>query len=245
MNEYSIVEMLQIALKRIRLILLVGILCAAVAFVYCHFIATPKYQARASVIGSNGNVAADSDSKLNTYGSDTSIQSGDLTASLSLTETYVIMLKQMPTESQLFIDRITEAGLADYYNNNSSVGISANKDTLVIDIVVVSTDSKAAREIANIYADCASDFISDYNIGMIKTLSKARVAQQTSPHTARTTLLGFLLGAIATAAIAVYIELSDRTINGEDDIKTNYDIPVLGVVPNFQSIVKGGKKHGK
>lgn len=244
MEEYSIVEMLQIALRRIKLILLVGVLCAAVAFVYCYMIATPKYQARASVIGSNGNIAADNDAQMNTYAKDTSIQSGDLTASLSLTETYAIMLKKLPTESQLFIDRITEAGLEDYYNNHSSVSIGTNDETLVIDIVVVSTDSKVAKEIANIYAECASDFIADYNIGMIKTLSKARVATKTSPRTVQTTMLAFLVGAIATAAIVIFLELSDRTINSEDDIKNNYDIPVLGVVPNFQEVAKGGKKRG-
>lgn len=244
MGEYSVVDMLRIVLKRIWLVIIVGVLCASVAFIYCSMIATPTYQARACIIGSNGNVAADMDMQVSSSAADTSIKSNDLAASLSLTDTYVIMLKKMPTESQLFIDRITEAGLADYYNKKSTVSISANKDTLVIDITVVSTDREVAKQIANIYAECSSDFIADYNIGMIKTLSKARNAVQVSPRTILTTALSCLLGVAATAVIIIYLALSDRTINGEDDIKVNYDIPVLGVVPDFQSMTKGGSSRG-
>ena len=77
---------------------------------------------------------------------------------------------------------------------------------------------------------------------MIKTLSKARDTVQVSPKTMITVALAAILGAAIVAFFVIYIELSDRTINGEEDIRANYDIPILGNVPDFQSTIKGGKK---
>lgn len=243
MTEYSILDILKIVLKRFWLVAIVGALCGAIAFMYCIMIATPTYQARASILGSNGNVAADMELDISSGTTDTSIKSSDLAASLTLTETYVQMLTKMPTESTQFVDKIKEAGLIEQFNA-ASISIAAREDTLIIDITVVSADREAARQIANIYAECSGDFITDYNIGMIKPISKARSTEQVSPHTAITTILAFMFGVIITALIVIYFAISDRTINGEDDLKAHYEIPLLGSVPDFQSTAKGAKKRG-
>lgn len=243
MTEYSIMDILKIVLKRFWLLLIVGVFCASLAFMYCVMIATPTYQARASVLGSNGNVAADMGMDIS-GATDTSIKSSDLAASLTLTETYVQMLTKMPNESTVFIDAIKKSNLLDAFNS-ASISINAREDTLIIDIVVVSDNREKAKQIANIYAECAGDFISDYNIGMIKLLSKARATEQISPRTTTTTIAAFFFGAVIVALIFIFIEFSDHTINGEDDIKAHYDVPLLGTVPDFQSISKGAKNHVK
>lgn len=239
MGEISILDIFKIIFRRIWAIIIAAVLCGAVAFVYCTMFATPTYQAKASVIGSNGNIAVDYD--VSSPSSKETIESSDLAASLALSDTYVVMLTKMPAESQEFIDKLTDEGLFDIYQN-SSVSISPREETLIIDISVVSTDRNAAQKIANIYAECSSSFVAEYNIGMIKTLSKARDTAQISPNTLKTVFLAVLLGVVIVALIAVYIDMSDKTINGEDDIRANYDIPILGSVPDFQTISKGGKK---
>lgn len=239
MGEISILDIFKIIFRRIWAIIIAAVLCGAVAFVYCTMFATPTYQAKASVIGSNGNIAVDYD--VSSPSSKETIESSDLAASLALSDTYVVMLTKMPAESQEFIDKLTDEGLFDIYQN-SSVSISPREETLIIDISVVSTDRNAAQKIANIYAECSSSFVAEYNIGMIKTLSKARDTAQISPNTLKTVFFAVLLGVVIVALIAVYIDMSDKTINGEDDIRANYDIPILGSVPDFQTISKGGKK---
>lgn len=243
MTDYSILDILKIVLKRFWLVAIVGVVCAGLAFMYCIMIATPTYQARASILGSNGNVAADMELDISSGTTDTSIKSSDLAASLTLTETYVQMLTKMPTESAEFVDAVKAAGLQAQFNE-ASISIAAREDTLIIDITVVSPNREAAKQIANLYAEYADDFISEYNIGMIKGLSKSRSTDQVSPHTAITTVLAFMFGIIITALIVIYFAISDRTINGEDDLKTHYEIPLLGSVPDFQSTAKGAKKRG-
>ncbi len=243
MSEYSILEILRIILKRVWLVATVGILCASLAFIYCVTLATPKYSASAAIIGSNGNIGADLDIDFTAGTTDTSIKSNDLAASLSLTDTYVYVLTKMPSECQEFVDRITEADLVEKFNE-SEVDIVAREDTLIIDITVISPDEDASKQVANIYSECAPDFIAEYNIGMVTSLSKARKTTQVSPRTLVSTMLAGVLGVAVTCMIIIYLAVSDKTINGEDDIKNNYDIPLLGSVPDFQSTVKGGKQHG-
>jgi capsular polysaccharide biosynthesis protein len=50
-----------------------------------------------------------------------------------------------------------------------------------------------------------------------------------------------MVGAVIAALIAIYLETSNKVISGEDDIKTNYDLSILGVVPDFHISAKGGK----
>ncbi len=239
MGDFSLIDILKIVMKRVWTVVIAAVLCGAIALVYCQMLATPTYEAKASVIGSNGSVAADLEFEVNN--GDATVESSDLAASIALTDTYVVMLTKMPTESDQFVSALTEEDLLEQYKN-SKVEITAREDTLIIDISVISTDPKAAQQIANIYAECSSDFVADYNIGMIKTLSKARDTQQVSPKTLITVALAAILGAAVVAFFVIYIELSDRTINGEEDVRANYDIPILGNVPDFQSTVKGGKK---
>jgi len=239
LGEFSIVDILKVILKRIWAVSIAAVLCGSLAFVYCTMFATPTYQAKASVLGSNGNIGSEITIGVTTGGN--TIQSGDLAASIALTETYVVMLTKMPSESQDFVNRLVEEDLLDIYKQ-SQIEITAQEDTLVIEISVISTDAKAAQSIANIYAECSSTFVEDYNIGMIKTISKARDTKQVSPRTLMTTFFAAFLGMAVVALFVVYIDLSDRTINGEEDIRANYDIPVLGMVPDFQVSSKGGKK---
>ena len=223
MGDFSLIDILKIVMKRVWAVVIAAMLCGAIALVYCQMLATPTYEAKASVIGSNGSVAADLEFEVNN--GDATVESSDLAASIALTDTYVVMLTKMPTESDQFVSALTEEDLLEQYKN-SKVEITAREDTLIIDISVISTDPKAAQQIANIYAECSSDFVADYNIGMIKTLSKARDTQQVSPKTLITVALAAILGAAVVAFFVIYIELSDRTINGEEDVRANYDIPI-------------------
>ncbi len=239
MGDFSLIDILKIVLKRVWAVIVAAVLCGSIAMVYCQMLATPTYQAKASVIGSNGNVAADYEVAVNN--GEATIESNDLAASIALTDTYVVMLTKMPTESDQFVSLLQEEDLLTQYKN-STVEITAREDTLIIDISVIGTDPKAAMQIANIYAECSANFVADYNIGMIKTLSKARDTIQVSPRTFITVALASILGAVVVALFVIYIELSDRTINGEEDVRSHYDFPILGNVPDFQSTVKGGKK---
>ena len=68
-----------------------------------------------------------------------------------------------------------------------------------------------------------------------------------SPRTVFSTVLFALLGAIISSLIIVVVSMLDKAINGEEDFKGSFDIPVLGAVPDFDtssSTTKGKKTAG-
>ena len=51
-----------------------------------------------------------------------------------------------------------------------------------------------------------------------------------------------ILGAVLVFAIAIIITVMDKTIKGENDFTANYDIPILGNIPNFKAAAREEKK---
>ena len=131
MGDFSLIDILKIVMKRVWAVVIAAVLCGAIALVYCQMLATPTYEAIASVIGSNGSVAADFEFEVNN--GEATVESGDLAASIALTDTYVKMLTKMPSESDEFVTLLTEEDLLSQYKN-STVEITAQEDTLIIDI---------------------------------------------------------------------------------------------------------------
>ena len=53
---------------------------------------------------------------------------------------------------------------------------------------------------------------------------------------------GAFLGAVFVFVIAIIINMMDKTIKGEKDFSANYDIPILGNIPNFKTAAREEKK---
>ena len=243
MVELSVMDVLKIILSRIWIVIISGILCGVIAFVYCTMIAVPTYKATAKILGSNGNVAVELDDDYTSSqvsSDDDSIKASDYSVSEALIKTYVLMLSNLPAESEEFRTRLEEENLWEIFNQ-SRYNISSNEDTLIIEISITSTSHEAAKRIANIYAETAEGFIADYNIGLTKVLAAARTHSKVFPNTFMMVAVAVMIGAVIAALIAIYLETSNKVISGEDDIKSNYELSILGVVPDFHISAKGGK----
>ena len=57
----------------------------------------------------------------------------------------------------------------------------------------------------------------------------------------RYTLIGLLIGLVLSAGIVILAHLLDNTIRTGDDLRTRFDYPILGEIPDFESAEsKGG-----
>ena len=124
MGEISLSSIVSIILHRIWLVIIVAILCAAIAFGYCNFVATPVYSAKTSILITNGGLITES------Y--EDSIQTNDLSASIYLVDTCVDILK-----SQGIYQDLSEAigGKYSFQQLKSGFSISKrNDENLFIDI---------------------------------------------------------------------------------------------------------------
>ena len=64
-----------------------------------------------------------------------------------------------------------------------------------------------------------------------------------APRKGRTLALAALLGLLLSSAYIVAMELMNRTIRTEDDVKTYLDLPVMGAIPDDESMSKAMTKQ--
>lgn len=229
--------------KRVWLIALVALLCAAAALLGTIFLITPKYQSSVMfyVYNSTSSVGEGA----------SNISSGDISASKSLVETYIVIL-----ESRTSLNEIIEYAELDYSMSEvkSMIDASSVNSTELFEVVVTGPDPEEAQIIANAIAHILPDRISEIVKGTsVQVVDYAvKPTQPSSPNRVKNTLIGFMIGAILTFGLIILRALFDNMIRTEEDIAQSSEHPVLATIPDMTAHSKGGyyydrdnKKKGK
>lgn len=234
----NIMDLVMFAWRRIWILAIVTVVFAAGAFGYCKFFLTPSYSATASILVTNGAVTTSYD---DTTGK---IASSDISASLYLAYTVVDILNT-PDIYKKVADQLGEG-----YNYQGLMGSSSVKrrseDTLFIDITFSSTDPKEAMRIANKFVEISCEYIPEFiPSARARVASTAIKASQTYPRTTMTTGAAGVVGAAIAYTVLFIIESTNRAVKGEEDFTNNFDIPLLGTVPDFEDVETGKRRKSK
>lgn len=226
MNELSLSSIISIILHRIWLVIIVAVLCAALAFGYCSFMATPVYSARTSILITNGGLI--------TENYEDSIQTNDLSASIYLVDTCVDILK-----SQGIYQDLSKVIGEKYSFQQLKGGFSITKrddENLFIDITFKSTNPEEAKLIANTFTQLCPTYMSGKLPPVtVEVMDEAYSASMVYPNTFSTTVIFGFLGAILTCVLLILLATLDQTIKSEEEFAETFDIPVLGAVPDFEN----------
>ena len=220
--------------RRAWLLLLAGILCAALAFGYAKFFVTPMYSASTKLYVNN------------TYGSDTEgFSSSQIMAAQELANSYIVILKSHPVTEE--IQRIT--GLS-YTNGQLMNMISAQAidETEIFRVTVTCSNYKHAAMIANAIADVLPGRVADIVSG--SSLRIVEYAQENpnpiSPNVPKYVLFAFAVGFGLLAAVVVIVELLNESINSEEYLTRTYpEIPLLAVIPDTEVSTSYGRYYKK
>lgn len=237
MREFSILYFLNLAWRRIWALLAAFIVAAGLAFCFCKFIATPKYTAKASILVTNGG----SISSEVGAGDTQSVSNSDIAASVNMITTVVDILNTADIYKQLS-DSID--GLYDYKQLMGMAKIASRSDkTMFIDVSFSASTEKEALKLANNFVKLAPDYIADPIPYSLTKYYATENALKTYPQTARTTIVAGFVGVIVMYAAVWCLDLLDRAIKGEEDFTTRFNIPLLGTVPDFESVTTSGDYH--
>lgn len=221
-------------LSKSWLIVLTSLLCAVVVFVATYLFVTPLYQSSAMFYVNNSSISV-GDASL-------SIDSGDISASKSLVNTYIVILDT----------RETLGAVIDYAGIDRTVGevrdmIEAKPidDTEVFRVVVTSPSAKEADTIAD-----AISYILPKRISTIVEGTSAKVVDSpikatnpSSPSYMMNTLIGFLIGFVLSAGFVIFQELFDSTVRSDEDINQVCKHPILASVPDMNAPSKGSSHY--
>ena len=249
-NEIDLTELLGALLKRIKFIILITLVLGALAFGYAKFVLPLKYTSSISMYVKN------TDSKATEQ-----VAIGDINASKSLVSTYIVILQNDAVIDQIGEKIIEEYGadeLEDYLTINydkddkpyvvtsslrNCISMSAEQDTEVMLITVTTKSAALSVSICNAMEEIGPKEIKRVTqAGSVETIGAAKFPTGPSgPNVRRYTLIGLILGFIISAAIVIIGKLLDTTIRTGDDIKTRFDYPILGEIPDIEAKeTKGG-----
>ena len=227
-NEYYTVDLTHIAkmlLQRMWIIILVGILAAAIGFSLISFVITPKYSASVKLYVNNSSFSK----------GETSISTSEITAAQKLVSTYGEILN-----SRMTLEMIIEEADVSYTPSQLSGMIKSEpaNDTEIMVVTVTSEDPYEAALIANSVA-----IVLPVRIAQIIEGTSMEVVDSAKPHLAPVglgvptfTALCALIGVLAAVVVLSIFALLDDAIHDEDYVLQNYECPVLAKIPDLINI---------
>lgn len=218
-NDVITIDLVQLfyELRRhIVLLILTTIIGGGLGFAISRFVLTPTYT---------------STSMIYVMSKETTLTSlADLQIGSQLTQDYKVLV----TSRTVMEDVIQKLGLKyDYATLRRKVTLDNPSNTRILNISVLDTDPKMAKQLADAVADSASSYIADImEQDPPKIIEYGEIPlQKTGPKTTRNAAMAALAFlAIAVAGITIEM-LTNDTIKTEDDIENYFGIPVLAAIP--------------
>lgn len=220
--EIDLLEIFGVLLSRIWLILLVGVLFAGGAGVYCKFVMTPIYTSTTQLcILSNTTIASLSDLAIGTQ----------------LTQDYIVVTQSRPVVEQV-IDNL-ELDMT-YEELLAVTSVSNPEDTRILSISVTNPDPTLAKQIVDQYAQVSRKRIAKLmDINEPGIIEEGHVAERkTSPTTTKNAMLAGVLGILLASAIVIVRHMLDDTIKSSEDIERYLGLNTLGILPIEENALK-------
>lgn len=225
--EINVIELFQALLKRWWLILAAVIAGAVLMFVYTRFFVTPLYQSSVSFYVNNGQRTEEK------------ISNSDISASQSLVETYIVILKYGTTLDDVIKDAELDCTSAQLAKQLSCAAIN---DTEVFQVTV--TDplperaEKIAKSIARILPNKVADVIEGSTVRIVR--EPTLTDKPSSPNLRHNVVIGAVVGFVFSCLYAgLQFILDDRIRDAANLLKENYSYPVLAVIPDLMQESKG------
>lgn len=237
-KHYEIDDEIEIDLKELffellnhwGMIVLSGILVAAIMFSISAFILVPQYE---------------STSELYVLSKSTSITSlADIQMGTNLTNDYIVVVKGRPVLEQV----IANLGLEETYASLSEkVSISNPSNSRILQITVTDELPQRAKSIADEIANVGSAFIAEKMQHDAPTILQYGYAdgEPVSPNKTMNTLLGGVIGIVLAVAVVVITYLMNDTVMSTDDIERKLGLNVLGTLPLEEAEYDGRKRKKK
>ena len=231
-TEIDLIDLAWALLDKIHYIVLCFLIGAVIMNAYSYFLVRPTYKSTAKmyVVSASKNSVVDLDA---------------LNIGTSLTADYEQLMLSYPVLEQV----INKLNLdMDSDTLAKMITLENPTDTRILNINVVSTDPKSARDIANTLMEVSVDYLpKTMSTNAPNVAQKAKLADyKDGPSYTKYTMIGALAGAFLYCMYLVVKYLMDDTIHTADDMEKYFDIVPLAVIPDVEELAsEKQQKKGK
>lgn len=226
-DEISLLELFNTIKPYMLHIFLITLISGLLGFLYTKLLVDPVYQADATLIVNNRR-----DETSN------AITNDEINSAKNLASVYNIIIKSDAVMLPVVENTRSELKPQELAKK---VSVSSVDNTQVIRISVKDTDPNIARDYANEIINVSPAIIVDMvEAGSVKVVSLPQVpTSPVSPSVSRNAVIAAALGFIASAGFILVKQLMDRRVKNIDELEALLDMPVLGVIPNVESVRRG------
>lgn len=229
--EIDLVELFYYLRHKLVWLILAVILGGMTAGFISYYLVTPKYEATAKVY----MVSASSDSLINL---------SDLNLGTSLSADYEEMLRIRPVYEKILEELELDYTYEDFMK---LIDISTVGNTRVLQIAVETKDPEESKNIANLLAENAENYLPD-----LMETSEPNVAEYailpeepSSPNIMMNTVIGAIAALVLLCGSFTVKFVMDDTFKSADDIERIFGVMPLTVIPESDSRELKSKKHRK
>lgn len=226
-QEIDLRQVWDILKKRWLIIVSIPLLAALTSGIVSFFILKPVYQASTTLIvgkkaGEEGVQAIQT------------LDYNTIQANLRLAKTYGEIAKSRTVEENV-IKQLNLPLTPEQLDNK--ITVNPVTDTEVLEISVQDHDPVLAAQIANANAQKFSEAVIEIKkIDSVSIVDTAVApAAPIKPQKTRNVLIAFAAGLIASLGLAFLLEFLDNTIKTTKDVEEFLGIPVLGIIPYYDT----------
>lgn len=242
-SQVDVALLLKVLKANIILILAVAVICAAGLGAFKYFTHTPMYSSDVSFYISGLAMSSSTGEVV--------VHPGQASTARDLTEAYARIIS-----SDALASRVEEKLKDTDYAMSSRDILAITKveyDNQIITVSVTHRDADTAYYVAKAIEENVPGILNFYSgIQNDPEKPEQNVAKVTDGAVLDTVptgsgavnfaVIGFLLGAIVIYMIAFLRSVLDNFIYTEDDIKANFDVPVIGQIPIWNSVDDNSKR---
>jgi capsular polysaccharide biosynthesis protein len=226
--ELEALKLIKGILRRWPVVIAAAVICALSVFIVSNNFLTPLYESYVTMYIEN------------TRDYDGYISSGDLASSQDLLDTYVVLLN-----SNSVLEKVIEKSGLDISAGEleGMIDESAVNNTQVLRVAVRSEDPAVALKLAQSIGEVVpSEIIRIVKAGNVEIVDKAQLPYEPFfPNVASLTFFGAVAGFFLSCLGIALKDILDTRIKSEEDIVQSTSLPVIGLIPIFET----GRKFGR
>ncbi|MBC2722194.1 Wzz/FepE/Etk N-terminal domain-containing protein [Desulfosporosinus sp.] len=217
--------------KRWIIVVALPLIAALTSGIISFYVIKPVYQASTTlIVGKKAGEAGQSAVQM--------LDNSVLQANLQLAKTYAAIAQSRTVEQNVIDNLDLELTVAEL---DSLISINPVKTTEILEITVMNTDPDLSAIIANSMANEFSKAVID--IKKVDSVSIVDTAvtptHPVKPNKTLNILIAFVVGLMASVGLVFLLEYLDNTVKTSDDVEKLLGIPVLGVIPNYDTGKQG------
>ncbi|MEF9985352.1 MAG: Wzz/FepE/Etk N-terminal domain-containing protein [Bacilli bacterium] len=217
MEEINFKELLEYFYSKYIIMIVFIMVFTTLGILYVEFFQTPMFKSNATLILVNDE-------------SNEKITQNDVMLNKNLVSTYSEIMKSKKIINQV----IENLDLNSKYSEISKmIHVDAIKDTEIINVTVVNSDSAFAAAVADEIVDVFSqEVVNIYNLQNVSIIDSALVSEEPyNVNNLKYIFLSFLSGIIMGISTIFTLFYLDSSIKNSEEIETKFELPVIGVVP--------------